>query len=390
MLILTVAGGATEHPRFPQPNKRRHQSVRGRARVEAIQPIRRNHIRGRTIMAIETPIQPRGQFYAAPLFTQPVMPWIPDYGSLEDSGQSIHVGGDVYVYRAPEYGLNVTSLYAITRAGVIVLDTQLLPKYAEEVVRDIRARTDQPIRFVSNSHHHPDHMFGNEVFRREGAELVSSYLTARLIDGHGFWYLMLFNGLWGGHLPQTYVVPRTTYSRFREIELGGTCVQLMEFGDGATAGGESVDLTVAWFPEQRVLHVSDLLLSQMHPVTADGTSTEDWLVQLDQLRTLVRELQPRVIVPGHGNPGDVGLIDAQERYLNTLRRLVLEHCDGGEAPLTDDRRAQLRAAIVSEFPRHRLFLALDMTLSFIQMVGPQAFLFQRSEAPAPPRIPTFL
>ena len=65
---------------------------------------------------------------------------------------------------------------------MIVVDSQLLPLHAEAVVRDIRARTDAPIRYVTNSHHHPDHVFGNLVFPKAGAELVSSYFTARMID----------------------------------------------------------------------------------------------------------------------------------------------------------------------------------------------------------------
>lgn len=333
-------------------------------------------------MAAVVATQGRGQFYAAPPMAEPVLPWIPEYGSLEDEGHTVHVGGDVYVYRAPDYGLRVTSVYALTRDGVIVLDTQLLPKYAEEVVQDIRARTDQPIRYASNSHHHPDHTMGNEVFRREGAELISSYFTARLIDSHTFWYLMFMNGLWGGHLPPTYAVPRSNFARSRDLYLASTRVHLYEFADGASVGGETVDLTVAWFPEQRVLHTSDLLLSQMHAFLCDGTSVEEWLIQLEQLRSLARELRPRVVVPGHGNPGDASLIDAQEHYLKRVRHLVMAHCNGGESPLTDEKKAQLRAAIVEEFPRYRNFLALDITLGFIQMVGPAAFLFARPEMPA--------
>ena len=91
----------------------------------------------------------------------------------------IDLGGDVYVYSSPDYALDVNTVYAITPDGVVVLDSQLLPRHAEAVVRDIRARTDEPIRYVSNSHHHPDHVFGNTVFADEGAELVSSYFTAR-------------------------------------------------------------------------------------------------------------------------------------------------------------------------------------------------------------------
>src|SRR5687767_2905804 len=86
-----------------------------------------------------------GQFFAAPPMAEPVLPWRPEYGCIEDPGEVIDLGGDVYVYSSPDYALDVNTVYAITPDGVIVLDSQLLPLHAEAVVRDIRARTDVPI-----------------------------------------------------------------------------------------------------------------------------------------------------------------------------------------------------------------------------------------------------
>src|SRR5215207_5223564 len=160
--------------------------------------------------------QTTGQFFAVPPFMGPVIPWRPEYGSIDDEGTITDVGGDVYVYSSPDYAIDVNTVYAITPDGVMVLDSQLLPRHAEAVIRDIRARTDRPIRYVSNSHHHPDHVFGNDLFAAEGAELVSSNFTARMIDSSSFWYLMFLAGVCGEHLPRRYVVPRTTFVRSRE------------------------------------------------------------------------------------------------------------------------------------------------------------------------------
>ena len=246
----------------------------------------------------------------------------PNTARIDDAGDVIEVGGDVYVYSSPDYALDVNTVYALTPDGVVVLDTQLLPRHAEAVIRDIHARTDKPIRYVCNSHHHPDHVFGNAIFAAEGAELVSSYFTARMIDGSSFWYLMFLSGVWGGHLPHGYAVPRSTFVRSRELWLGKTAVQLFEFTDSTTVAGESVDVTMAWFPKAKVLHVADVVWPGAHTFFADGTSVPDWFIQLEHLRDLVNELKPKVIVPGHGAPGDVGMIDAQERYLRAVARMV--------------------------------------------------------------------
>jgi glyoxylase-like metal-dependent hydrolase (beta-lactamase superfamily II) len=318
------------------------------------------------------------------------LPWRSEYGSIDDPGEVADVGGGVYVYSSPDYALDVNSVYALTGDGVVVIDSQLLPRHAEAVVADIRARTDEPIRYVCNSHHHPDHVFGNATFLQQGAELVSSYFTARMIDASGFWYLMFLNGVWGGHLPQGYAVPRHTFVRSRELWLGDTAVQLFEFTDSTTVAGESVDVTMTWFPKAKVLHVADVLWPGSHTFFADGTSIPDWFIQLDHVRELVNELRPKVIVPGHGAPGDIGMIDAQERYLRAVAAMVEDYCRGGEIGLTDEAKAKLRQEIVNAFPDHRNQIPLDISLQLLQMLGPVAFLTGRPGPAAAARLPTFL
>lgn len=334
--------------------------------------------------------QHAGQFFAAPPMAGPVLDWRPEYGSIDDAGEVVDLGGDVYVYSSPDFTLDVNTVFAITPDGVVVLDTQLLPRQAEAVLREIRARTDQPIRYVSNSHHHPDHSFGNGVFAEQGAELVSSYFTARMIDGSAFWYLMFLSGLYGEHLPQGYVVPDTTFVRSRELWLGKTAVQLFEFTDSTTVAGESVDVTMAWFPQSKVLHVADVIWPGSHAFFADGVSVPDWFIQLGHMRELVGELKPRVIVPGHGAPGDAGMIDAQERYLLAVSRMVEGHCRGGEVALTHEAKAKLRQEIVNAFPDHRNQIPLDISLNMLQMVGPLGFLVGRPDGASARRLPTFL
>lgn len=331
-----------------------------------------------------------GQFFAAAPMAQPVMPWRPEYGSIDDVGHTTALGGDIYVYSSPDYTLDVNTVYAITPDGVAVLDSQLLPRHAEAVVRSIRERTGQPIKFVSNSHHHPDHTFGNRVFVDAGAHLVTSNFTARMIDSHSFWYLIFLSGLYGEHLPHGYVMPPETFVRSSELWLGKTVVQLFEFTDSTTVAGESVDVTMAWFPQAKVLHVADVLWPGAHTFFADGTCVPDWFIQLSHLRDLVGELKPKVIVPGHGAPGDAGMIDAQERYLRTVSRLVQDFCRGGEAPLTDEAKVKLRQEIVNAFPEHRNYIALDISLQLVQMLGPVAFLAGRPDGAAAARLPTFL
>jgi len=127
-----------------------------------------------------------------------------------------------------------------------------------------------------------------------------------------------------------------------------------------------------------------------HTFFADGTSVPDWLIQLGHLREFINELKPRIIVPGHGAPGDVGMIDAQERYLRAVARMVEDYCRGGEVPLDDEAKAKLRQDIINEFPEYRNQIPLDISLQLIQMLGPLAFLVGRPDGATAPRLPSFL
>src|SRR5690606_19694041 len=56
------------------------------------------------------------------------------------------------------------SAFIITPNGVVVIDTGSTLAYGQALRRAIAALTDLPVRWVINTHHHPDHVFGNGAF----------------------------------------------------------------------------------------------------------------------------------------------------------------------------------------------------------------------------------
>ena len=84
------------------------------------------------------------------------------------------------------------------------------------------------------------------------------------------------------------------------------------------------------------------------------------------------------------------MIDAQERYLRAVARMVEDHCRGGEVTVTDEIKEKLRRDIVNEFPEHRNHIPLDISLQLLQMLGPLAFLVGRPDGSTAPRLPSFL
>jgi len=99
--------------------------------------------------------------------------------------QTVPVADGVYQFvTAPDgYVPNGNSVAIVNADDVLVFDTFARPSTARKVVAEIRRITSKPVRYVVNSHWHPDHWSGNEVFASEypGVEILASDETLRLM-----------------------------------------------------------------------------------------------------------------------------------------------------------------------------------------------------------------
>src|SRR5690606_31220299 len=89
----------------------------------------------------------------------------------------------------------------------------------------------------------------------------------------------------------------------------------------------------------------DLAFHDVHPYTADG-HTGPWLAALD---ALTAALGGATLYPGHGAPGDIGMLADQRRYLMMYREVVARLAAGAPA-LTDAQREQLTEVMTRFLP----------------------------------------
>ena len=85
---------------------------------------------------------------------------------------------------APDgYVPNGNSVVIVNANDVLVFDTFTRPSTARTVLAEIRKLTDKPVRYVVNSHHHPDHWSGNEVYAQAfpGLEIIASEETRQFM-----------------------------------------------------------------------------------------------------------------------------------------------------------------------------------------------------------------
>ena len=195
--------------------------------------------------------------------------------------------------------------------AVAVVDTGGSAKIGAVARAAIKATTDKPIRYVINTHMHPDHVFGNVAFADDKPEYIAHHKMARGLSTRAERYLAVNKEAIGDAAFEgtKIVLPTRGISEITEIDLGG---RILELKPRATAHTDN-DLTI-FDKSTGTLLLGDLLFSG-HVPTIDG-SIRGWLKLIGEMRN---EKAARVI-PGHG-PSSMTWPDALtplEQYLRTI------------------------------------------------------------------------
>ncbi len=256
-------------------------------------------------------------------------------------GLFVHVGAIALMTRENE-GAIANVGFVVGDAAVAVIDTGGSVREGRQLYAAIRARTDKPIRYVINTHGHPDHVFGNAAFSDQETVFVGHKNLPQALSTRGPFYLESFRKIMGGDLIDEVriIAPTLLVDGTLKLDLGGRPLVLQAW---PTAHSDS-DLTVL-DPTTKTLFAGDLVFLDHVPVM-DG-SILGWMRIMGNLS---REPAVRVI-PGHGpvNEWPAALVD-ESRYLERLAADIRGLISQG-APIS----VAADTAAATERPRWQLF-----------------------------------
>ncbi|MCD2450738.1 quinoprotein relay system zinc metallohydrolase 2 [Methylicorpusculum oleiharenae] len=227
----------------------------------------------------------------------------------------------IYVHQGKHELPDTTNHGAIANIGFIVgdrcvavIDTGGNPNEGMALKRAIQKVTSKPVCYVINTHVHPDHIYGNIVFKMPGVQFIGHKNLARAMAARAQFYLDRASEQIAVDLkPENLIPPDKAVNGLMKIDLGGRVLELTAHAAAHTDN----DLTV-YDPATETLWMSDLLFIGHLPVI-DG-SLLGWVKEIKALE----KRSFKIVIPGHGPivrdwPKS---LQPEKQYLETLQQEI--------------------------------------------------------------------
>jgi cyclase len=203
------------------------------------------------------------------------------------------VTDNVYVFTSEAYA-QVTASAIVTGEGTVVIDTLPFPRETREMIEFLRGESKRGIRYVVNTHHHADHVYGNYLF--EDADIVSGERCREVMRKSGEKNLVEAKSQ-TPELAEVHLrLPNITFPDKMTIHLGDRVIRLMPLS------GHTLDGIGVYLEGDKILFSGDAVMPIPYFFWGDRAVLQETLRQ-------IKEMNLENIVEGHGEVLLKGEID---------------------------------------------------------------------------------
>jgi cyclase len=209
-------------------------------------------------------------------------------------------------------GAGANTAVRVTPEGLILVDCKNPATATNDIygalVTQIKTISPLPVKYILNTHHHPDHVGNNQKFVDTGAQVIGlEALKANMASD-----------------PRTTDIPgrpSITFAKDYTLKFGGVEVQAHHYGRAHTG-----DDTIVYFPDLKIVMVSDTI-TDTNPVVdvANGGGLAEWGQVLDN----VLKLDFEIAIPGRGEPRPKADIQAFKVRIDTVVKRVSDAIKAG-------------------------------------------------------------
>lgn len=258
------------------------------------------------------------------------------------SDNSYFLFGNIAQVDDKNRGFNGNAGFVVTSAGVVVIDALGTPLLGKRFIATIRSITDQPIKYLIITHHHPDHAYGAIAFRdlpkvhiimHEG---VNQYLNSEdFVRSVAYRKELLSRDMQGFAMPTPDELIGGERFSSKAIRVADKTFMIYNVGQHHSHG----DLIVQQV-EDGIVWISDLAFNQRVTFMGDGHSKQILQVQHWLQNTFTAA---SLMVPGHGSAqtSPFPMVTKTKTYVSELRAKMADMVDNGISLLDAVNKADL-------------------------------------------------
>jgi|ETNmetMinimDraft_8_1059916.scaffolds.fasta_scaffold01648_6 glyoxylase-like metal-dependent hydrolase (beta-lactamase superfamily II)/rhodanese-related sulfurtransferase len=207
--------------------------------------------------------------------------------------------------------------FIVTSDGVLVFNAGGSYLLARAIHEEIKKVTDQKVKYVVLENAQGHAMLGSSYWKEQGATIVSHVEAYRDIKQKAENKLESAKRRMKDKMIGTSVdsvLPDQTFESEMILTMGETTIELMHLGPS-----HSPDDIQLWLPDHKVLISGDTAFNERMLPVFEETDTGAWIETWDKLE----ELDPELIIPGHGGPTDLATVTRFTKdYLVFMREEV--------------------------------------------------------------------